>query len=50
MAEHHWTFIGVAYGITAVVLLLEWLSLRRERARVIEAIRREREFDETPAA
>jgi hypothetical protein len=50
MAEHHWTFIGIAYGLTAAVLVLEWLALRRARGRAIEAIRREREFDETPPA
>ncbi len=50
MTEHHWTFIGVAYGITAVVLALEWLVLRRARTRAIDHIQREREFDETPPA
>lgn len=50
MAEHHWTFIGIAYGLTAAVLLLECLVLRQARRRAIEAIRREREFDETPPA
>ncbi|MFZ9407164.1 MAG: heme exporter protein CcmD [Burkholderiaceae bacterium] len=49
MSEHHWTFIGIAYGITVVILGVEWIVLMQARKRAIEAVRRERDFEETPS-
>jgi heme exporter protein D len=49
MAEHHWTFIGIAYGLTVVALAVEWILLRQARKRALEAVQRERDFEEIPS-
>lgn len=46
MAEHHWTFIAVAYGLTAAALVAELVALARRRRRVLAQVVRERDFDE----
>jgi heme exporter protein CcmD len=46
MAEHHWTFIAVAYGLTAAAIAIELVALVRRRRQALERIERERDFDE----
>ena len=46
MAEHHWTFVAVAYALTAAALVAELVALSRRRRRVLAQIVRERDFDE----
>jgi heme exporter protein CcmD len=46
MAEHHWTFIAVAYGVTAVAIVAELLALARRRRRALERVARERDVDD----
>ncbi|RPH43896.1 MAG: heme exporter protein CcmD [Burkholderiales bacterium] len=46
MTDLHWTFIGAAYGLTAVALVVEIVALMQRRRRAIARVRREREFDE----
>jgi heme exporter protein CcmD len=46
MADLHWTFIGAAYGLTAVAIVVELVTLIQRRRRAIARVSREREFDE----
>ncbi|MCX7229760.1 MAG: heme exporter protein CcmD [Burkholderiales bacterium] len=46
MADLHWTFIGAAYGLTAVAIVVELVALMQRRRRAIARVRSEREFDE----
>lgn len=45
MTDSHWTFIAVAYGITVVLLGIEWAVLRKTRRTALEAVRAERDLD-----
>jgi hypothetical protein len=49
MSEHHWTFIGISYALTMLILGIEWVLLRQARKLAIEAVQRERDFDEMPS-
>lgn len=48
MTELHWNFVAAAYGLTAVLLLIEWLMLRSRRRQAIARVRRERDLDDAP--
>jgi heme exporter protein CcmD len=50
MAEHHWTFVTVAYGLTAVSLVIELFMLAQRRRRALQRVVRERDFDEDERA
>lgn len=45
MTDQHWTFIAVAYGITVVLLGIEWAVLRKARRAAIDTVRAERDLD-----
>ncbi len=45
MAEYHWTFIAVAYALTAVALVAEIAALMRRRRQALERVARERDLD-----
>jgi len=45
MTDQHWTFIAVAYGITVVMLGLEWAMLRRAHRSAIQTVRAEHDLD-----
>jgi|LauGreDrversion4_2_1035121.scaffolds.fasta_scaffold284761_3 hypothetical protein len=49
MTDQHWTFIAVAYGITVVLVGIEWAMLRRARRTAIDTVRAEHDLDH-PAA
>ena len=49
MTDQHWTFIAVAYGITAALLAIEWAQLSRARRVAIETVRAERDLDDAAA-
>lgn len=46
MVDQHWTFISVAYGLTALVLLAEWVLLRAARRRTLTRVGQELELDD----
>jgi heme exporter protein CcmD len=46
MAEHHWTFIAVAYALTAAAIVIEIVALVRRRRQALSRVDRERDFDE----
>ncbi|MFM1988439.1 MAG: hypothetical protein RJA99_1396 [Pseudomonadota bacterium] len=46
MADLHWTFIAVAYGLTAAAIVAELFALWSRRRKAIARIRRERDLDE----
>jgi len=50
MVEHHWTFITVAYALTAVAIVAELVALALRRRRALDLVARERDFDETSDA
>lgn len=46
MSDLHWTFIAVAYGLSALALVAEWVLLRAARRQTLSRARQELEFDE----
>jgi heme exporter protein CcmD len=46
MADAHWTFIAVAYAVSAALIVAEVVALLRRRRRAIRRVARERDFDE----
>jgi heme exporter protein D len=46
MTEHHWTFIAVAYALTALGIAAEVIALARRRRQALARAVRERDFDE----
>jgi heme exporter protein CcmD len=46
MAEHHWNFIAVAYGLSALAIVVEIVGLLRRRRQALDRAARERDFDE----
>ena len=48
MTDLHWNFVAVAYGLTVVLLLIEWMMLRSRRRQAIARVRRERDLDDAP--
>ena len=49
MVDQHWTFISVAYGLTALALLAEWVLLRAARRRTLARVGQELELDDESA-
>jgi len=50
MVDYHWTFIGVAYALTAAALVGELVALVLRRRRALARVSEERDFDETTDA
>jgi heme exporter protein CcmD len=46
MVEHHWTFVAVAYGFTALCIAAELFALAHRRRQALRRVERERDFDE----
>jgi len=49
MTDLHGSFIAVAYGLSALVLAVEWFMLRWRRRQALERAAREHEFDDIPS-
>jgi heme exporter protein CcmD len=47
MTDLHGSFIAAAYGLSALVLAVEWFMLRRRRRQALERAAREHDFDDT---
>jgi heme exporter protein CcmD len=50
MSNLHWTFIAVAYGVTALCIAGELVALFLRRRRALARVAQERDFDETTDA
>ncbi|HYF59285.1 MAG TPA: heme exporter protein CcmD [Burkholderiaceae bacterium] len=46
MADQHWTFIVVAYAVSAALIVAEVVSLVRRRRRALDRANAERDHDE----
>ena len=49
MTDLHGSFIAVAYGLTALVLAVEWFMLQRRRRQALDRAAREHALDDSPA-
>ena len=46
MTHLHWTFVAVAYALTAAAIVIEIVSLVRRRRRALARVASERDFED----